>query len=262
MSTTPPRRFLLLSLTIAIAVAGITATAIAAMRSERIDDRLCQTTGGGRFVEIPGFPGEKIDRRLKRDIRWMVRRYDIFITDGYSTDPVHSAKGEHPIGLALDIVPNTAEGGNWRRIGRLARWAEPKQDQPRPPFRWVGYNGDPNHGRGHHLHLSWNHSPAEFGKPARTVFTVRCPGKKGDGAEPEPPAEQPGGGGDAGGGTDVSGSGGKRKGGGGGSTGGVSPDGSAGSGGGSGGISPRAMSRLFSPQAAASSVEAAGVDGP
>ena len=30
----------------------------------------------------PGFPGEKIDRRLLPDIRWMKHRYDILITDG------------------------------------------------------------------------------------------------------------------------------------------------------------------------------------
>ena len=34
------------------------------------------------------------------------------------------------------------------------------QNQPLPPFRWVGYNGDAGHGCGNHLHLSWNHAPA------------------------------------------------------------------------------------------------------
>ncbi len=156
------------------------------MRTERLDQSLCETTGGGRFVGIPGFPGEKIDRRLKRDIKMLVRRYKIFITDGYSTDPVHSKRGEHPRGLALDIVPDTAGGGRWRDISRLARWAEPKQDQPRAPFRWVGYNGDAGHGRGHHLHLSWGHSKTSFSRPARTVYTVRCPRPAGGGKSPAP----------------------------------------------------------------------------
>ena len=40
----------------------------------------------------------------------------------------------------------------------LARWAEPRQNRPRAPFRWVGYNGDANHGCGNHLHLSWSHA--------------------------------------------------------------------------------------------------------
>ena len=50
-----------------------------------------------------------------------------------------------------------------RRLGadhRLALWAEPVQNQPVPPFRWVGYDGDAGHGCGNHLHLSWNHAPA------------------------------------------------------------------------------------------------------
>lgn len=160
-----------------VAVAGATG----AMRSERISSRLCETSGGGKFVKIPGFPGERIDRRLLRDIRWIRKRWPIFITDGHSTDPVHSANGEHPIGLALDIVPNRAEGGRWRHVTALAKWAEPKPNQPRAPFRWVGYDGDPGHGRGHHLHLSWSHSPAKFNTPARTVWTIKCPNPPEDG---------------------------------------------------------------------------------
>jgi hypothetical protein len=182
-------------LAVGVIAAAVTAVGIAKMRAERVDKRLCKTVGGGRFVSIPGFPGERIDRRLLRDVRWMVRRYKIFVTDGYSTDPVHSKKGEHPIGLALDIVPNKAAGGRWRDISRLARWAEPSQDRPRPPFRWVGYNGDPGHGRGNHLHLSWAHSPAKFGKPARTVYSIRCPrgGRTGAPAPPDGGAQTPGG---------------------------------------------------------------------
>ncbi|MBK5118230.1 MAG: hypothetical protein JJE23_15125, partial [Thermoleophilia bacterium] len=162
-----------------VLIASVAAVAAARMQSERLGQGLCETVGGGRFVDIPGFPGEQIDRRLRRDVAMIVRRYDVFITDGYSTDAVHSKKGEHPIGLALDIVPNTANGGRWRDVGRLARWAEPEQDKPRAPFRWVGYNGDRGHGRGNHLHLSWAHSVGKSGKPARTVYSVRCP-KAGD----------------------------------------------------------------------------------
>jgi hypothetical protein len=154
------------------------AAASAKMKSER-SAGICITTGGGKFVDIPGFPGERIDRRLLPDVRRLIRRYDIFITDGFSTDPVHSSKGEHPLGLALDIVPNKAAGGTWKKVDRLARWAEPSQDRPRAPFRWVGYDGDSGHGRGHHLHLSWNHAGGSFGKPVRTVYTLRCPGGKG-----------------------------------------------------------------------------------
>jgi len=147
----------------------------AGMRSEKIATHLCKTVHGGRFVGIPGFPGEKIDRRLLPDIRWMKRRFDIFITDGYSTDPVHAGNGEHPIGLATDIVPNFAKAGSWGEIGDLAHLAEPVQDQPIMPWRWVGWNGDAGHGRGNHLHLSWAHSDTEPGHPARVVYTRRCP---------------------------------------------------------------------------------------
>jgi hypothetical protein len=160
----------------ALAVAAVASPATARMRSTKISRHLCKTVHGGRFVPIPDFPGEQIDRRLLPDIRWMERRFDIFITDGYSLDPVHSRDGEHPLGLATDIVPNRAEGGTWGEIGELAHLAEPKQNQPRPPWRWVGWNGDPGHGRGKHLHLSWMHSSAEPGHPARVVYTRRCPG--------------------------------------------------------------------------------------
>jgi hypothetical protein len=126
-------------------------------------------TGGGRFVAIPGFPGERIDRRLLADIAYLQRRYKILVADGYARTG-HARHGEHPIGLAVDIVPGP--GGSWSDIDRLAKWAEPRQNRPRSPFRWVGYNGDKNHGRGNHLHLSWRHSPTRRGKPARTVWTL------------------------------------------------------------------------------------------
>jgi hypothetical protein len=182
----------------AVLLAVLALPAPAKMQSTKVEGGLCLTEGGGRFVGIPGFTGEKIDRRLLRDIKYLKRNYKIFVTDGFSTDPVHSANGEHPIGLGLDIVPNFAKGGTWGDIDRLAEWAEPKQNSPVAPFRWVGYDGDANHGRGHHLHLSWMHSPAKFGKPADSVYTMRCPKrgpKRGDGQsggdkpdKPEPPS--------------------------------------------------------------------------
>lgn len=158
-----------------LALLALTAPAPATMVTKKLGPTLCKTVGGGRFVDIPGFPGERIDRRLLADIRWMKRRFHVFITDGYSTDPVHSANGEHPIGLATDIVPNFAKGGTWNEIGDLAHRAEPEPDQPRAPWRWVGWNGDPGHGRGDHLHLSWMHSETEPRDPARVVYTRICP---------------------------------------------------------------------------------------
>jgi hypothetical protein len=148
------------------------------MVSRKISKNVCLTTGGGKFVDIPGFPGERVDRRLLTDLKFLERKYKIFITDAYSNDPVHAGNGEHPIGLAADIVPDTSRGGTWRDITKLAHWAEPVQNQPRAPFRWVGYDGDAGHGRGNHLHLSWNHSETQPGHPAKSVYTLRCPGSK------------------------------------------------------------------------------------
>jgi hypothetical protein len=173
--------------TLAVGSAAGTAVAGAQMLSTKLGPRLCETTGGGRIVPIPGFPGERIDRRLLTDIRWLRRRYPIFITDGHSNDPVHAANGEHPLGLALDIVPDPG-AGTWRDITALARWAEPRQNEPRTPFRWVGYDGDSNHGRNHHLHLSWSHSVTKPGRIARTVYTLRCPKAAGS---PLPPTGSP-----------------------------------------------------------------------
>ena len=166
----------------AVVAAGVlAAVALARMTSTQLDKKLCETTGGGAFVAIPGFPGEMIDVRLLADIQWMVNRYKIFITDGYATSG-HAPNGEHPIGLAIDIIPNTVVGGKWKKVARLARWAEPTQNNPRTPFRWVGWNGDVNHGRGNHLHLSWMHSPTKPRQPAEVVYTRFCP---------EPPSPAP-----------------------------------------------------------------------
>jgi hypothetical protein len=130
-------------------------------------------------------------------------------------------------------VPNVAARGDGNDSARLANWAEPNQNQPRSPFRWVGYNGDSGHGRGHHLHLSYSHSGAPFGKTPETVYTIRCPKAAGDGGgggDGEPDRDNDGGGGGNDGGGSSSGGGG----GGGGSGGG-------GGGGSGGGISPRSL---------------------
>jgi hypothetical protein len=166
---------------VAAAVATLApAPALGGMTSTQISRNLCETTGGGRFVELNPYPGEYLDRRLIRDMRWMRRKYAIFVTDGYSTSGAHSPNGEHPIGLALDIVPDWGRGGSWKLIDDLAEKTEPVQNQPKPPWRWVGWDGDANHGWGNHLHLSWSHSPTPFGEPARTVYTRKCP-LEGDG---------------------------------------------------------------------------------
>lgn len=129
----------------------------------------------GRFVPIPSSipheAGDMVDSRIVADLRWIAARFPIYVTDGYS-GPLpggrqvgcrgcHVARSDHHYGLAVDIVPLGAGPGcdaSWLGITRLARWAEPRQNRPLPPFRWVGYDGDAGHGCGHHLHLSWNHA--------------------------------------------------------------------------------------------------------
>ena len=180
-----------------VASTALATSAGAGMKSTHQLDGTCATTGGGKIVPIPGWAGESIDRRLLTDIRWLKRRYPIFITDGYSDDPVHAANGEHPLGLALDIVPDKTKGGTWQDVTRLARWADPRAGRPRAPFRWVGYDGDAGHGRHHHLHLSWSHSAAKAKRTARTVYTLRCPAPlapippEPTPPPPEPPAPEP-----------------------------------------------------------------------
>ncbi|MFN8112574.1 MAG: hypothetical protein U0R51_05180 [Solirubrobacterales bacterium] len=239
-------RTLLLCLLALVACGALAASAPGKMRTKKIGTNLCRTTGGGKFVPIPGFPGERVDRRLLPDIKYLVRKYKLFITDGYSGDPVHAANGEHPLGLALDIVPDKANGGSWKKVSRLAKRAEPEQNAPIMPWRWVGYNGDAGHGRGNHLHLSWNHGDARAFHPAKTVYTMICPG-----TTPGGDKDNGGGGGgknDGGG----NGGGGKNNGPGG----GVHAGGGGGNGG--GGIKPRAAS-AFERDAADPVIETGGV---
>ena len=114
-----------------------------------------------------------VDRRIVPDLIWIAKRFPIYITDGYSgplpgggragCDRCHTRDSDHYNGLAVDIVPlggSSKCDASWAPITRLAHWAEPVQNEPRPPFRWVGYDGDAGHGCGNHLHLSWNHAPA------------------------------------------------------------------------------------------------------
>jgi hypothetical protein len=155
---------------------------------------------------VPHEEGDMVDRRIVPDLRWIARRYPIYVVDGYSGNlpngehvgchGCHVKHSDHYNGVAVDIVP--LEGSSkcdaaWNGITRLAHWAEPLQNRPRAPFRWVGYDGDAGHGCGHHLHLSWEHAAAPMFELAEwvEVFPVRVQSV----APPQPqPRPQPRGG--------------------------------------------------------------------
>jgi hypothetical protein len=162
----------------------------------------------GRIVPIPASvpheAGDMVDSRIVPDLRWIATRYPIFVTDGYSgplpsgehvgCDECHVRDSDHYNGLAVDIVPpggSTVCDASWAPITRLAHWAEPVQNQPRPPFRWVGYEGDAGHGCGNHLHLSWEHAAAPMFQLAEWVDVFPAGAAKT--AEPPRPAGPHGG---------------------------------------------------------------------
>lgn len=147
-----------------------------AFRSTPAPTRIKETPR--RFVPIPDsvphVPGAYIDQRIKQQLVWIADHFPIYVVEGFAgrlpsgrvvgCPGCHVTQSEHKIGLAVDIVPKHYDGsgrcnGQWFWITKLAKWAEPKQNEPLPPFRWVGYNKDEGHGCGDHLHLSWNHDP-------------------------------------------------------------------------------------------------------
>jgi hypothetical protein len=134
-------------------------------------------------ASIPHEEGDMVDKRIVPDLRWIAAHYPIYVTDGYSgplpngehvgCNMCHVKDSDHYNGVAVDVVPLNGTPGKcdatWAPITRLAEWAEPLQNQPVPPFRWVGYNGDAGHGCGNHLHLSWQHAPAPMFQLAEWV---------------------------------------------------------------------------------------------
>jgi len=162
-------RSLLAALACLAAGAAIAAPASAGPAATRI------AYAPGEIVPIPAVipheEGDMVDRRIVPDLRWIAQRFPIYVTDGYSgplpsgehvgCHMCHVRHSDHYNGLAVDVVPLNGDGkcdATWTGITRLAEWAEPMQNEPAPPFRWVGYDGDAGHGCGNHLHLSWEHA--------------------------------------------------------------------------------------------------------
>jgi hypothetical protein len=208
-----PLRARLVALT-ALAFVGLAIWASAFADAGPASTRIVYSAG--KIVPIPASipheAGDMVDRRIVPDLLWIAQRYPIYVTDGYSgplpdgthvgCNRCHVHGSDHYNGMAVDIVPvggGTTCDKSWAPITRLAHWAEPSQNHPVPPFRWVGYEGDAGHGCGNHLHLSWNHAPApeyklvewvEVFSPAAEGAGSRLPAKqtRGPGAgKPKPP---------------------------------------------------------------------------
>jgi hypothetical protein len=188
---------------VAIAAAALLAWAAAPAAAAPIPTRLIHASG--EIVPIPASvpheEGDMVDRRIVPDLRWLAAHYPIYVTDGYSgplpngehigCNQCHVRDSDHYNGLAVDLVPLNGTPGkcdaSWAAVTRLALWAEPVQNKPRPPFRWVGYDGDAGHGCGNHLHLSWEHAPARMFQLAEWVEVF--PVSRGE--IPQPPQPSP-----------------------------------------------------------------------
>jgi hypothetical protein len=148
---------------------------------------------------VPHAEGVMVDRRIVNNLRFLADRYAIYVEEGYAGPlpgvgqvgcrKCHVKNSDHYNGLAADIIPLRWDGhgcdGSWKPVTNLARWAEPRQNHPRLPFRWVGYNHDEDHGCGDHLHLSWEHADAKKFDLADWVAVFDIPLKW----EPEEPVE-------------------------------------------------------------------------
>jgi hypothetical protein len=137
-------------------------------------------------ADVSASPGIRCDARIVPDIVYLARRFGVLVSSCYSPNG-HEATGEHPLGAAIDASPRD---GDWARTARLARAVGWKPSCAasgvapacaRPPFRFVGYNGYPNHGDplhcvpcpgGPHIHLSWltSASPGEPENRARYAY--------------------------------------------------------------------------------------------
>ncbi|MBN8870532.1 MAG: hypothetical protein J0H66_11690 [Solirubrobacterales bacterium] len=118
----------------------------------------------------PGTP-EACDSRIIADVIYLARRFGQVVTDCFGLG--HTPDGEHPLGAAIDAAPKDGNWANTMRLARAVGWkpsCASSGSRPvcaDPPFRFVGYNGYPNHGDpahcvpcsgGPHIHISWQTS--------------------------------------------------------------------------------------------------------
>ena len=130
----------------------------------------------------PARPGRGSTAASCPDVLYLVRRYHVRITRATApsaTSPSASIRSGWP----------STSAGRRRHAGTPCPGSPAGPSRARTtrgaPFRWVGWNGDFNHGHpsvckprlgcAPHLHLSWSHSPTAPRHIARTVrvFEVR-----------------------------------------------------------------------------------------
>jgi hypothetical protein len=135
-------------------------------------------------IWLAGVPGTglRCDARIVPDVEFVLRRFGLRLTACFAASG-HAVGGEHPLGLATDLVP---VDGDWQRTMSAARffgWSSACagtgcSGRVRAPMRVVLYNGFPGHGDpAHcappacppHLHLSWAHAPTPPLSPAPWV---------------------------------------------------------------------------------------------
>ncbi len=138
---------------------------------------------------VTSVPDTECDARIIPDVVYLVRRFGVLVTACYGTG--HEPAGEHPLGAAIDAVPRD---GDWTRTMRaaLAIGWQPAcatsgvaPECAHPPFRFIGYNGYPDHGDplhcvpcsgGPHLHISWLTSASEGEPEAGLHYTYEPAG--------------------------------------------------------------------------------------
>jgi hypothetical protein len=137
--------------------------------------------GSDWLGQVPG-TSFQCDRRIVADVAEIIARWHVSLTACYAPTG-HEPTGEHPLGLAVDLVPTPPT--TWDRVAQLARWAGWRPvcadtgcaSQTGTVFRFVGYDGYPGHGdpahagSNAHLHLSWTWQ-GNRGPPAESVQTL------------------------------------------------------------------------------------------
>ena len=140
----------------------------------------------GRWLaRVPG-TDVRCDARIVKDVLYLVHHFGLTVTACFAGSG-HDTHGEHPLGLAIDVVPIDGEWDRTQAAARLFGWSPTCATtgcaaETRSPMRVVLYNGYPGHGDpAHcrspgcppHLHLSWAHGPTEPVSPAPWVEQLR-----------------------------------------------------------------------------------------